>query len=170
MSHHHLQILLFRLSKTLYAYPFLKKQQRGLYVTCPSFGLLCLSPRLWLSGKSVSLFSPPIGLLHKYGDRVGLVSYMHNRNVPACQRITKKVKNTHELAHFSFYRPYIWHKVHLTDSRRYMGGKSEVATIFQKQRSRQTLLTCLYARFHQWAKCCINYYFTPSPVIECSAR
>lgn len=46
------------------------------------------------SGKSVSLFRPPIGLHHKYGDRIGLVSYVHNINVPECQRITKRVKNS----------------------------------------------------------------------------
>lgn len=54
-----------------YALSFAKK-----ITSQPSFGLLCLSPRLWAVYK-VSLFRPPIGLLHKYGDIGGLVSYVH---------------------------------------------------------------------------------------------
>lgn len=94
--------------------PLLKKSH-------PSQALACsvCHPDYGLSTKSVSLLRPPIGSLHKYGDRGGLVSYVYSRNPSTCQRITKRVKNTHESSDFRFYSPYIWHKMLLTDSRRY---------------------------------------------------
>lgn len=122
------QILLFRPYEQqkllIYALSFAKK-----ITSQPGFGLLCLSPRLWAIYKV--LFRLPIESLHKYGDGGGLVSYVHTRNPSACQRITKRVKHTHESSDFQFYKTYIWHKLHLSDSRRYR-KKGKAPTITQK--------------------------------------
>ncbi len=74
----------------IYACSLIKKTHMVYMLHVPALVCSVCHPDYGLSGNAVFLFIPPIGLLHKYGDGVGLVSYMHNRNVPACQRIFKK--------------------------------------------------------------------------------
>lgn len=95
----HLWVLQERSLLLIYACPL---NHMAYMLHAPALACSVCHPDYGPSGKSVSLFRPPIGLLHKYGDGVGLVLYVHTRNVPTCQRITKRVKSTHELAfHFT---------------------------------------------------------------------
>lgn len=96
LSHHRRFCNLGPLNSNICLVLFKKKKKKNHIATCPSQALACsvCHPDYGPSRKSVSLFRPPTE------HRGGFVSYVLPRNAPECQRITKRVKITHESAHF----------------------------------------------------------------------